>query len=61
MQAERVCVSFVCQLLTERGSRELEQMQQKNNKLQQDCEQLSADKERLSLDNLQNTNELKVT
>lgn len=48
------------QLLNERGSRELEQMQQKNSKLQQDCEQLSADKERLSLDNLQNTNELKV-
>lgn len=48
------------QLLNERCSRELEQMQQKNSKLQQDCEQVSADKERLSLDNLQNTNELKV-
>lgn len=51
---------FGLQLLNERSSRELEQMQQKNSKLQQDCEQASADKERLSLDNLQNTNELKV-
>lgn len=54
-------VEFVSQLLNERGSRELDQTQQKNSKLQQDCEQLSADKERLSLNNLQNTNELKVT
>lgn len=53
-------VEFVSQLLNERGSRELDQTQQKNSKLQQDCEQLSADKERLSLNNLQNTNELKV-
>lgn len=46
--------------MNERSTKELEQMQVKNTKLQQECEQLSSVKERLSLENQQNTNELKV-
>lgn len=48
------------QMLSDRTTKELEQMQTRKNKLQQEFEQLSSTKERLSVDNQQIANELKV-
>lgn len=51
---------WLWQILNERSTKELEQMQVKNGKLQQECEQLSSVKEHFSLENQQIANELKV-
>lgn len=56
---DRSLLSF-WQVTHERTTKELEQTQVKNSKLQQECEQLSSLKEHLSLENQQRTNELKV-
>ncbi|CAB1442027.1 unnamed protein product [Pleuronectes platessa] len=47
-------------ILNERSTKELEQVQLRNAKLQQECEKLSSIKDHLSLSNLQNANELKM-
>lgn len=52
--------TLLVQILNERSTRELEQMNFKKAKLQQEGEQLSSAKEHLSLENQQITNELKV-
>lgn len=48
------------QVVNERYSKELEQMQAKNSKLQQELDQLSSAKEHLALENLRSANQLKV-
>lgn len=54
-----MCV-FSWQIINEKVSKELEQLQQRNTKLQQDNEQNSVSLEQLSLQNQQRASDLKV-